>query len=79
MFIAVNDYPFCCNRKKKNDEAYQKCCKISMDHKVLVTGGTDGHLRVWSLPDMNRLKDIKGHEDAVDDVDIKPDGKQVMN
>ncbi|XP_066963955.1 guanine nucleotide-exchange factor SEC12 [Macrobrachium rosenbergii] len=66
-------------KKKKDDEAYQKCCRLSLDHKVLVTGGTDGHLRVWGLPDMNKLKDIKGHDDAVDDVDIKPDGRQIVS
>lgn len=66
-------------KKKKDEEVYQKCCRISPDHKVLVTGGTDGHLRFWSLPDMNKIKDIKGHEEAVDDLDIKPDGRQIVS
>ncbi|KAK7063104.1 hypothetical protein SK128_021245 [Halocaridina rubra] len=66
-------------KEKKDAEAYQKCCQISPDHKVLVTGGTDGHLRVWSLPAMKKIRDIKGHEDAVDDIDIKPDGKQIVS
>lgn len=64
-------------RNKSNEETYQKCCKVSPDFKFLVTGGTDGFIRFWSLPEMKKIKEIKAHEKEVDDVDIKPDCKQV--
>ncbi|XP_071553022.1 guanine nucleotide-exchange factor SEC12 [Panulirus ornatus] len=66
-------------KKKSEDEAYQKCCGISPDHKFLVTGGTDGYLRLWNLPDMKKIKDIKAHEKEVDALDIKPDCKQIVS
>ncbi|XP_063867968.1 prolactin regulatory element-binding protein-like [Scylla paramamosain] len=61
------------------EETYQKCCGISPDYKFLVTGGTDGYLRVWSLPDMKKERQIKAHEKEVDVLDIKPDCKQVVS
>lgn len=65
------------SRNALEEEVYQKCCGISPDYKFLVTGGTDGYLRVWSLPDMKKEKQIKAHEKEVDVLDIKPDCKQV--
>lgn len=64
-------------RNSKNDEAYQKCCRLSPDLKFMVTGGTDGLIRFWSLPDMKKIREQKAHEKEVDDLDIKPDSKQV--
>lgn len=65
-------------RKKSEMEAYQKCCGVSPDASFMVTGGTDGYLRFWSLPGMKKIKEIKAHEKEVDDLHIKPDGKQVL-
>ena len=65
-------------RNKSEDEIYQKCCGISPDYKFLVTGGTDGYLRVWSLPDMKKERQIRAHDKEVDALDIKPDCKQVL-
>lgn len=66
-------------KKKSEAETYQKCCGISSDYKFLVTGGTDGYLRFWSLPDMKKIKEIQAHEKEVDDLNIKPDGKEVVS
>lgn len=67
------------SKKQAEEEPYQKCCRVSADHKLLVTGGTDGHVRVWGLPGMTKVKDVKAHEKEVDDLDIKPDGKQIVS
>ncbi|KAK4324454.1 hypothetical protein Pmani_004902 [Petrolisthes manimaculis] len=66
-------------KRKSDQEAYQKCCGVSPDNSFLVTGGTDGYLRFWSLPDMKKIREIKAHEKEVDDLHIKPDGKQVVS
>ncbi|XP_045582062.1 guanine nucleotide-exchange factor SEC12 [Procambarus clarkii] len=66
-------------KKNSENESYQKCCGISSDYKFLVTGGTDGYLRFWSLPDMKKIKEIKAHEKEVDDINIKPDGKELVS
>lgn len=36
----------------KDDEPYQKVVRISPDLKFLVTGGSDGHLRIWQVSDI---------------------------
>lgn len=66
-------------KKKTEDEVYQKCCGVSPDYKFLVTGGTDGYLRVWSLPEMKKEREIKAHDKEVDALDIKPDCKQIVS
>merc|ERR1711874_968367 len=60
-------------KKEGLDDIYQKCCRIFPDQKQLVTGGLDGCLRIWSLPNMKKIKEIKAHEKEIDDIDVKPD------
>ena len=78
-YIRLNFY---LNRKGEEkttnfEDVYQKSVKISPDGKMIATGGTDGIIRLWSLPKMEPMKQIKAHEKEVDDVDFKINGKQV--
>ncbi|KAB7496791.1 Prolactin regulatory element-binding protein [Armadillidium nasatum] len=50
--------------------------RVSWDDTLLATGGTDGFYRVWELPSMKKVREVRAHEKEVDDLDFKPDGKQ---
>ena len=63
-------------------EPFLKVVRYSPDFDVLVTGGSDGHIRTWDLSSDSNMKcilDISAHTDEIDDLDIDPSGKQVAS
>lgn len=60
-------------------EPLQRVVKISLDGKLMVTGGTDGHVRIWSFPQMVQIADIKAHTKEIDDIDFSPDSKYLTS
>lgn len=40
-------------------EPLQRVVRISPNGRLMATGGTDGHLRVWSFPQMMQTSDIE--------------------
>uniref|UniRef100_A0A1B0G0U4 Uncharacterized protein n=1 Tax=Glossina morsitans morsitans TaxID=37546 RepID=A0A1B0G0U4_GLOMM len=59
-------------------EPLQRVVRIGPNGDIMVTGGTDGHLRVWSFPKMSLIADIKAHSKEIDDIDISPDSKYII-
>ncbi|XP_066551892.1 guanine nucleotide-exchange factor SEC12 isoform X1 [Amia ocellicauda] len=59
-------------------DALQKCVRFSADLNLLITGGADGHVRVWEYPAMKKKFDFKAHEGEIEDLDISPDNKQLV-
>lgn len=55
----------------------QKVVRFSPDLKLLLTGGTDGHVRVWEFPSLKKKYDFKAHEDEIEDLDMSPGNKLV--
>ncbi|KAJ8288337.1 hypothetical protein COCON_G00009960 [Conger conger] len=55
----------------------QKCVRFSADLSLLLTGGADGHVRVWEYPAMKEKLDFKAHDGEIEDLDISPDKKVV--
>ncbi|KAL7752758.1 hypothetical protein RI367_001760 [Sorochytrium milnesiophthora] len=45
----------------------------------LVSGGFDGHVKIWSEGDYKLLKTLEGHEGKVMSVDISPDSKWIAS
>lgn len=60
-------------------EPIQRVVRLSLNGKLMATGGTDGHLRVWHFPKMTLLRDLAAHTKELDDVDFSPDGTRVVS
>lgn len=56
----------------------QKVVRFSPDLKLLLTGGTDGHIRVWEFPSLKKKFDFKAHEGEVEDLDMSPENKYLV-
>jgi len=63
---------------KSGGGAFQKVVRFHSGGKFLVTGGADGHFRVWEWPSCEKLLDHNAHKDDVDDLDISPDGTRLV-
>lgn len=55
----------------------QKVVRFSPDLRLLLTGGADGHVRVWEFPSLKKKYDFKAHEDEIEDLDMSPGNKLV--
>jgi len=66
------------------DEPLQRIVKINDDGNIMVTGGTDGCVRIWNFPivkskETNPLKEYDGHTKEIDDIDISSDSKFIVS
>jgi len=60
-------------------EPFGKVVRVSPSGKMLGAGGDDGHLRVFSFPDLARLHDFATHEKEIDDLDFSPDSNRLCS
>ncbi|XP_061632150.1 prolactin regulatory element-binding protein [Phyllopteryx taeniolatus] len=56
----------------------QKVVRFSHDLSLLLTGGTDGHIRVWEFPSLKKRLDFKAHEGEIEDLDLSPGNKHLV-
>ncbi|XP_014847189.1 PREDICTED: prolactin regulatory element-binding protein [Poecilia mexicana] len=56
----------------------QKVVRFSPDMNLLLTGGTDGYIRVWEFPSLEKKFDFKAHEKEIDDLDMSTISKQLV-
>ncbi|XP_072251135.1 guanine nucleotide-exchange factor SEC12 isoform X1 [Leuresthes tenuis] len=56
----------------------QKVVRFSPDMNLLLTGGTDGHIRVWEFPSLRKKFDFKAHEGEIEDFDMSPMNKHLV-
>ncbi|XP_004077683.1 prolactin regulatory element-binding protein [Oryzias latipes] len=59
-------------------EPLQKVVRFSPDKSLLLTGGTDGHVRVWEFPSLKKKLDFKAHEGEIEDLDLSPGNKHLV-
>ncbi|XP_056142230.1 prolactin regulatory element-binding protein [Lampris incognitus] len=56
----------------------QKVVRFSSDLGLLLTGGTDGHVRVWEYPSLKKKFDFKAHKGEIEDLDMSPGNKHLV-
>ncbi|XP_073343035.1 guanine nucleotide-exchange factor SEC12 [Pagrus major] len=56
----------------------QKVVRFSPDLTLLLTGGTDGHIRVWEFPTLKKKYDFKAHEGEIEDLDMSLGNKHLV-
>ncbi|XP_034029646.1 prolactin regulatory element-binding protein [Thalassophryne amazonica] len=56
----------------------QKVVRFSSDLSLLLTGGTDGHVRIWELPSLKKTTDFKAHKGEIEDLDLSPGKKHLV-
>ena len=61
-----------------HEEPFQKVVKVHLESGLIVTGGSDGHIRCWSLNDFKKKIDIKVDQNEINDLDISPDGQEIV-
>lgn len=62
-----------------NDGPLQRVVRISLNCKLMATGGTDCHVRIWKFPNMMKLYDFDAHTKEVDDLDFSSDSKRLVS
>lgn len=60
-------------------EPLQRVVRIGRSGKLMATGGTDGHVRLWQFPSLKQTFDISAHSKEIDDLDISPNEKLVWH
>lgn len=60
-------------------DPFQRVVRISPNGKYMVTGGIDGHVRIWNFPRMTPLFDVMAHTSELDDLDFSPDTKNILS
>ncbi|XP_043947511.1 prolactin regulatory element-binding protein [Drosophila biarmipes] len=63
----------------KGAEPLQRVVRISGNGQLMATGGTDGHLRVWTFPQMTLAAKLAEHSKEIDDLDFSPDSKVITS
>uniref|UniRef100_A0A8C5Q3G1 Prolactin regulatory element binding n=1 Tax=Leptobrachium leishanense TaxID=445787 RepID=A0A8C5Q3G1_9ANUR len=58
-------------------DSLQKAVCFNPEGTRLLTGGVDGHVRVWEFPVMKKLLDFKAHEGEIEDVAVSLENKLV--
>ncbi|XP_071509880.1 guanine nucleotide-exchange factor SEC12-like [Diadema antillarum] len=59
-------------------EASQNAVCFSPNGMYFVSGGADGHLRMWSYPSMEKVYDVEAHSKEIEDVIISPLGNKLI-
>lgn len=64
---------------EKHEEPFVKVIRYNHTSSVMIAGGADGHIRVWTYPDIRLLVDINAHQDEIDDLDINQSGTMIVS
>ncbi|KAM0733753.1 Guanine nucleotide-exchange factor SEC12 [Formica fusca] len=60
-------------------EPLQRVVRVSIQGKCMATGGTDGTVRLWKFPQLDKLYDLGTHGKEIDDIDFSPNGNLLVS
>ncbi|MBW4570986.1 MAG: caspase family protein [Tolypothrix carrinoi HA7290-LM1] len=63
----------------RGHEGYVSSVAISQDGQTIVSGGTDGTVRLWNLQGLSLAEPLRGHEGWVNSVAISQDGQTIVS
>ncbi|XP_038607155.1 prolactin regulatory element-binding protein isoform X1 [Tachyglossus aculeatus] len=55
----------------------QKTVRFNHDRSLLATGGSDGYVRVWQVPTLEKVLEFEAHKGEIEDLTLGPDDKLV--
>jgi len=61
------------------DSAYLRTVSWLPDSKRIVSGNSDGEVKIWNVEDGSLLNLLSGHTDGVNSVSCSPDGKRIVS
>lgn len=67
-----------CDFMPSSEDCFLKAVKYCHITQVLVTGGSDGHIRVWDFPSLEQKSDIVAHSDEIVDMDVDIMGESLL-
>lgn len=62
-----------------NGELLQRVVRVSPHGKIMATGGTDGSVKLWRFPQLQKLYDLDAHGKEIDDIDFSPDSNLLVS
>lgn len=77
--MMVHDFATGTTRQFPNGVRWIKCFAFSPDGKRAATGGVDGHVGIWRLPEWELETSLQGHFAGVDAVAFAPDGRTLAS
>ncbi|XP_038607156.1 prolactin regulatory element-binding protein isoform X2 [Tachyglossus aculeatus] len=54
----------------------QKTVRFNHDRSLLATGGSDGYVRVWQVPTLEKVLEFEAHKGEIEDLTLGPDDKK---
>jgi U4/U6 small nuclear ribonucleoprotein PRP4 len=54
------------------DERPLSYCSFSPNSKLLATGSWSGLIKLWSVPESQQVRSLRGHKDRVSGIDFHP-------
>lgn len=77
--LVVHDFATGKTTRLPNDPHWAKTMVFTPDGTRLITGGTDGHILLRGLPDLNLAGSLRGHLSEVSGLAISPDGRTLVS
>ncbi|XP_070153546.1 guanine nucleotide-exchange factor SEC12 [Polyergus mexicanus] len=60
-------------------EPLQRVVRVNIQGKSIATGGTDGTVRLWKFPLLDKLYDLGTHGKEIDDIDFSPNDNLLVS
>jgi WD40 repeat protein len=77
--LIIHDFNSGKTTRLPNDPHWAKTIVFSPDGTLMATGGIDGHILLWRVPDFTLVWKLSGHLSEVSGLAISPDGRTLVS